>query len=381
MPRPLYLDYNATTPLDPRVFEAMRPYFLEEIGNAGSRTHVYGQRAKEAVDRARQQVADLLGEGTRTDEIIFTSGATESNNLVLFGLVRHGEASGRKHILATAIEHKSVLEPLDRLREQGLEVELVPVTPGGYVEPDAVRERLRTDTLLVSVMQANNETGVLQPVLEIAELLDGGKTFYHVDAAQTFGKEVEALRQLRCDFLSISGHKIYGPKGVGALYARRRGNRRRALTPLLYGGGQERGWRPGTLPVPLVVGLGMAAELAAREHLERRAAASLVRQELLGALAGVDHRINGDLDRAQPHVLNVSFPGVDSEALMMALRDELAVSNGAACTSERYSPSHVLKAMGLPDDLIGTAVRISWGPGVGAVPVGSLVRLLATLRA
>jgi cysteine desulfurase len=380
MRRPLYLDYNATTPLDPRVFEAMRPYFLEQIGNAGSRTHVYGQRAKEAVDRAREQVANLLGDRARTDEIIFTSGATESNNLVLLGLVRHGEATGRKHLLATAIEHKSVLEPLDRLREQGFEVELVPVTPGGYVEPDAVRERLRPDTLLVSVMHANNETGVLQPVLEIADLLNGSKTFYHVDAAQTFGKEVEALRQLRCDFLSISGHKIYGPKGIGALYARRRGNQRRPLTPLLYGGGQEMGWRPGTLPVPLVVGLGMTAELAAREHLDRGAAATAVRQQLLGALAGVEHRVNGDPSRAQPHVLNVSFPGVESEALMMALRDELAMSNGAACTSERYSPSHVLKAMGLADDLIGTAIRLSWGPGVEAVPVRNLVRLLVALR-
>jgi cysteine desulfurase len=378
MRRPLYLDYNATTPLDPRVFEAMRPYFLEEIGNAGSRTHVYGQRAKEAVDRARQQVADLLGAGT--DEIIFTSGATESNNLVLFGLVRHGEATGRKHILATAIEHKSVLEPLDRLREQGFEVELVPVTSGGYVELGAVRERLRPDTLLVSVMHANNEPGVLQPVLEIAELLAGSGTFYHVDAAQTFGKEVESLRQLRCDFLSISGHKIYGPKGIGALYARRLGNQRRPLTPLLYGGGQEMGWRPGTLPVPLVVGLGEAAELAGREHAGRRAAAACVRQQLLQTLVSVEYHINGDPTRAQPHVLNVRFPGVESEALMLALREELAISNGAACTSTTYSPSHVLRAMGLTDDLIGTALRISWGPGVGAIPLRCLLHLLATLR-
>jgi cysteine desulfurase len=284
MARPLYLDYNATTPLDPRVFEAMRPYFLEEIGNAGSRTHVYGQRAKEAVDHGRQQVADLLG--VRPDEIIFTSGATESNNLVLLGLVQHGLATGRKHILATAIEHKSVLEPLERLREEGFDVQLVPVTPGGYADPDAVKSRLRPDTLLVSVMHANNETGVLQPVLETAELLAGSKTLYHVDGAQTFGKEVEALRQLRCDFLSISGHKVFGPKGIGALYARRPRNRRRPLTPLLYGGGQEMGWRPGTLAVPLVVGLGMAADLAAREHLERRAAATSVRAQLLAGLAG-----------------------------------------------------------------------------------------------
>lgn len=371
MNRPLYLDYNATAPLDPRVFEMIRPYFLEEVGNAGSRTHVYGQRAKDAVDRARSQVADLLG--ARSDEILFTSGATESNNLILLGLMRHGLATKRTHVLATAIEHKSVLEPLDRLREAGFEVELLPVTAGGYVEPSAVREHLRADTLLVSVMHANNETGVLQPVIEISEHLAETKTFYHVDAAQTFGKEVEILRQLRCDFLSISAHKIYGPKGVGALYARRLRTQRRPLTPLMYGGGQEMGWRPGTLPVPLVVGLGAAAEIAGREYQERRQAAALVKEQLLADLAAVEHQRNGDPTRTQAHVVNVTFPGVDSEALMMAVRGDLAISNGAACTSASYSPSHVLKAMGMSEDQIASAVRISWGPGISEIPAESLV--------
>jgi cysteine desulfurase len=376
--RPLYLDYNATAPLDPRVFEAMRPYFLEEVGNAGSRTHVYGQRAKEAADHARQQVATVLG--VKSDEILFTSGATESNNLVLLGLVRHGVASGCKHVLATAIEHKSVLEPLDHLREAGFEVELLPVTAGGYVEPSAVQERLRPDTLLVSVMHANNETGVLQPVREIADLLGATKTFYHVDAAQTFGKEVETLRQLRCDFLSISAHKIYGPKGMGALYARRARAQRRPLTPLMYGGGQEMGWRPGTLPVPLVVGLGAAAELAGQEHRQRRQAAARVKEQLLQALAAVEHTINGDSARTQAHVVNMSFPGIDSEALMMAVREELAISNGAACTSASYSPSHVLRAMGLTDDVISAAVRISWGPGVTEIPSAPILAAVQSMR-
>jgi cysteine desulfurase len=375
---PLYLDYNATAPLDPRIFEAMRPYFLEDFGNAGSRTHLYGQRAKEAVDRARQQVADLIG--ARCDEVLFTSGATESNNLALLGLLRQGQTTGRRHVLATAIEHKSVLEPLDQLGQNGFEVELLPVTSGGYVQPSAVEDRLRPDTLLVSIMHGNNETGVLQPVMAIGQMLEGSKTFYHVDAAQTFGKEVETLRELRCDFLSISGHKIYGPKGVGALFARRQRAQRRPLTPLMYGGGQEMGWRPGTLPVPLIVGLGTAAEIAGREYQERREVAARVKGKFLAELAAVEYRLNGEASRTQTHVVNLSFPGVDSEALMMAVREVLAISNGAACTSASYSPSHVLKAMGLPDDLITSAVRVSWGPGITDIPAEPILAAVRSIR-
>jgi cysteine desulfurase len=378
MRQPVYLDYNATTPLDPRVFEAMRPYFLEEMGNAGSRTHVYGQRAKAAAEKARCQVASLLQ--ARPEEIIFTSGATESNNTVIFGLVPFGLQANRKHVLTTSIEHKSVLEPMDKLRQYGFEVELLPATACGYVEPDAVRVSIRPDTLLVSVMHANNETGMLQPILEIAEFLRTTNTFFHTDAAQTFGKEVETLRQLHCDFVSISGHKIYGPKGVGALCARRHRPGRLPLVPLLYGGGQEMGLRPGTLPVPLVVGLGAAAAFAAQEYQQRRQAAMRLKNRFLRALSGVNYRINGELAVTQAHVLNVSFPRVDSEALMMALRHELAISNGAACTSASYSPSHVLKAMGLDDDAISSAVRFSWGPGVAELPLEVILDTIANLQ-
>lgn len=378
MNRPLYLDYNATAPLDERIFEAMRPYFLEDFGNAGSRTHSYGQRAKEAAERAREDVAKLLG--VRSDEVVFTSGATEANNLAILGLAAHGEATGRKHILATAIEHKAVLEPVDRLRATGFAVELVPVTAGGYVEPDAVKARLRPDTLLVSVMHANNETGVLQPVHEIAELIRGTPTYFHVDAAQTFGKEVESLRSLPYDFLSVSGHKIYGPKGVGALVARRRGGQKRPLTALIVGGGQEMGLRPGTLPVPLVVGLGTASRLAGAEHSVRRADALQIKEDLLRGLAGVEHVLNGDPTRTQTHAVNVRFPGVDSEALMLSLRETVAISNGAACTSASYSPSHVLKAMGLTDDEVSWSVRISWGPGVEHIPSNELAEAVRSLR-
>jgi cysteine desulfurase len=338
---------------------------------------VYGHRAKEAVDKSRGQVADLLGADPA--EIIFTSGATESNNLVLLGLAQHGKATGRQHILASSIEHKAVLEPLKCLSRLGFEVELVPVTSGGYVEPDAVRDRLRADTLLVSVMHANNETGVLQPVLEIGEILTNSGTLFHVDAAQSFGKEVETLKTVRCDFVSISAHKIYGPKGVGALYARRQPSQRRPLAPIIYGGGQEMGFRPGTLPVPLIVGLGKAAELASMEYRARHEIADRIKRQVLEDLVAVDHRINGDLGHTQPHVLNVSFPGIDAEALMVAIRRDAAISNGAACSSAEYSTSHVLKAMGLPMDVISSAVRFSWGPGTAKIDMGRIVRRLRGL--
>ncbi|HKI17007.1 MAG TPA: aminotransferase class V-fold PLP-dependent enzyme [Isosphaeraceae bacterium] len=376
--KPVYLDYNATTPLDPRVFEAMRPYYQTKVGNAGSRTHAYGQEAKNAVERARAEIASSLGCEAR--EVVFTSGATESNNLVLLGLISHGMSTSRKHVLATCIEHKSVLEPLDKLCALGFEVELVPVTAGGYAEPDAVRHRLRRDTLLVTMMHANNETGVLQPVTEVAGLLADSGVLFHVDAAQTFGKQVDELKRLDCDFMSISGHKIYGPSGVGALIVRRRTSRRVPLTPIMYGGGQERGFRPGTLPVPLIVGLGAAAELARKEYRERAANAERLKRRLLMAVAAVDHRINGDLARTQSHVVNISFPGVDSEALMLALNSEIAISNGAACTSSGHAPSHVLRSMNLPDDQIASAVRFSWGPGVSEVPSAALVEAVLRLR-
>lgn len=228
-------------------------------------------------------------------------------------------------------------------------------------------------------MHANNETGVLQPVGEIAALLADTKTLFHIDAAQTFGKEVEALRGVRCHFLSISAHKIYGPKGVGALYARREKGQRRPLTPLQSGGGQEMGYRPGTIPVPLVVGLGTAAELAGREHQDRRREAAGIKERFLEALRGVEYRVNGDPARTLPHVINLGFPGIDSEALMLVVREDLAFSNGAACNSDTREPSHVLRAMGLDDARIEEAFRLSWGPGVGDIPADVLINAVRSL--
>lgn len=385
MPDPVYLDYNATTPMDPRVLEAMIPWFLTP-SNAGSRTHVYGQRAKDAVENARKQVADLIG--AKPEEIFFTSGATESNNIAILGLQHYGEKTGRKHIISTAIEHKAVLEPLGRMKSLGFDVELATVTRGGYVEPESIKRMLRPDTLLVTVMHANNETGVLQPVHEIAEVIaassklsstDGGiPTLFHTDAAQTFGKEVDALRSLRCDMLSISGHKIYGPQGIGALCVRRHGVQKRPVDALFYGGGQERGLRPGTVPVALAVGLGEAARLAALEWKHRRTAAELERAQILKTLEGIEHTINGDQTKTLPHVLNVSVQGVESEALMLLGAEKFAVSNGSACTSSSYQPSHVLLEMGLSEEATESAVRLSWG--AQEISLNSIVATIQSLR-
>jgi cysteine desulfurase len=377
MQTPVYLDYNATTPTDPRVLEAMRRHSLLDFGNPGSH-HIHGRTARHAVEEARGWVAQLLR--TQPEEIVFTSGATESNNLVLLGLADHGSRRGRLHILASSIEHASILGPLGLLSRRGFDVEYLPVSCAGYVDPDDVRDRLRPDTLLVSVMHANNETGVLQPVLEIAQLVEESSALFHVDAAQTFGKEVQELAALHCDFISISGHKIMGPKGVGALYIKRTGRNRAALSPIMHGGGQEMGLRPGTLPVPLIVGLGVAAGLAIDEHEIRRRSNTSTRRAFLKALDQVNHEINGDLARIQDHVLNVSFSGVDSKALMLALRDSCAFSDGAACSSGNATRSHVLTAMGLPEDRISSSVRFSWGPGAAPVPFDRLIEAVRCLR-
>lgn len=370
---PAYLDYNATTPVDERVIEAMLPWFRTP-SNAGSRTHSFGQSAKNAVEGAREQIASVFGGAP--EDVVFTSGATESNNLAILGLASYGKRCGRTHVISTTIEHKAVLEPLTRLKREGFDVELAPVSSDGHVDPDDIAQRLRPETLLVSVMHANNETGVLQPVEEIAQSLSDRSVLFHTDAAQTFGK-VPSLKDIPFDFASISGHKIFGPQGIGALCVRRKKFDRRELQSLMTGGGQERGLRPGTVPVALAVGLGTAADLALRECEARNKAAAEVKTALLRELEGVEYQVNGEPNRTLPHVLNLSFPGIDSEALMMALRESVAISNGSACTSSLYSPSHVLAAMGFDEERIASSVRISWG---ASMPADSLVALANTIR-
>jgi len=354
----IYLDCNATTPLEPEVGEVVRGFLQDEFGNEGSRTHEFGSRAKQAVQKARDQVAAVVGGGR--DEVLFTSGATEANNLAILGLADHGTAAKRMHVVTTAIEHKAVLEPIEELERRGFEVTIVSAQRDGTVCPQDVLEALRPDTLLVSVMAANNETGARQPIVEIADALGKHDAYFHADAAQAFGKDLDALRNARIDLISISAHKLYGPKGVGALITRRRGFTKPPLKPLMHGGGQERGLRPGTLPVALIAGLGKAAELAVKNLESRRARCRAIKAKAIEAFAPLNPRIHGPADNTQDHVLNIAFPGLDSEALMVALKADVAVSNGSACTSSSYTPSHVLKAMGYTDDEANEAVRFSW---------------------
>ena len=355
---PVYLDCAATTPLESDVREVILQFLDDDYGNAGSRTHEYGTRASKAIEQARAQVAELVA--AKPNEVIFTSGATEADNLAILGLAAHGEESGRKHIVSTAIEHNAVLEPLEALTRRGFVVDLIAPTSGGWVAPEAVSSAVRPDTLLVSVMHVNNETGVIQPIREICQRLMDKDLYFHVDAAQGFAKDVEALCDERIDLISASAHKIHGPKGVGALIARRRGFNRVPLRPLLFGGGQERGLRPGTLPVALIAGFGAAVGLAKRKQNEWRDRCAAYRHRVLEALRRLDPVFNGDQARTLPHILNISFPGLDSEAVMVALKDLVAISNGSACTSQSYEPSHVLQAMDLDGDIIAGAIRISW---------------------
>lgn len=354
----IYLDCNATTPLEPAVREVLVRYLEQEYGNAGSRTHDYGTRAKVAVQKARDQVAAVVA--AKREEVLFTSGATESNNLALLGLRPHGEKTARRHIISTAIEHKAVLEPLEQMAANGFEVTLVSPGANGIVSAGAIRAALRPDTLLVSVMHVNNETGVVQPLEEIAAALRGHEAFFHVDAAQSFGKVLPALRDSRVDLISISAHKIYGPKGVGALVARRRGYDKLPLSPLIFGGGQERGLRPGTQPVGLIAALGEAAERAIKDQATREKRCRALKTAALTAFASIGGQPVGDQSRTLPSTLNIRFPGLDSEALMVALKDLIAISNGSACTSSSYTPSHVLKAMGFDDVTANECVRMSW---------------------
>ncbi|KAG0249759.1 cysteine desulfurase [Actinomortierella ambigua] len=355
--RPVYLDMQATSPLDPRVLDAMMPYMTELYGNPHSRTHSYGWETEKAVDGAREHIANLIGADSK--EIIFTSGATESNNLSIKGVARFYKGK-KNHIITTQTEHKCVLDSCRVLTDEGFEVTYLPVGTNGLINMKDLEAAIRPDTALVSIMAVNNEIGVIQPLEEIGKLCRSKKIFFHTDAAQAVGKIPIDVNKMNIDLLSISGHKIYGPKGVGAVYVRRRPRVR--LAPLITGGGQERGLRSGTVPAPLAVGLGAACKVALDEMAYDHERISHLSERLIkGITDKVKHvHRNGDPVQSYPGCVNLSFAYVEGESLLMALKD-IALSSGSACTSASLEPSYVLRALGADDDMAHSSIRFGLG--------------------
>jgi cysteine desulfurase len=355
---PIYMDNHATTPVDPRVVEAMLPYFNERFGNAASRNHSFGWAGEEAVENARAQVAALIGATPK--EIIFTSGATESDNLMIKGVAEMYREKGN-HIITQAIEHKAVLDTCKRLEKYGYEVTYLPVHKDGRVDPEDVRKAITPKTILITIMYANNEIGVINPITEIGKIAKEHGIIFAVDGVQAVGKIPVDVQKDNIDLLAISGHKFYGPKGVGALYVRRR-NPRVQLSAIIDGGGHERGMRSGTLNVPGIVGLGKAAELARLEMPEESVRLRALRDRLKKNLESKldEVFINGSLEHRLPNNLNMSFAYVEGESLLMGIND-IAVSSGSACTSATLEPSYVLKALGVGEDLAHTSIRFGLG--------------------
>ena len=355
---PIYMDNHATTPVDPRVFEVMRPYFTEKFGNAASRNHCFGWEAEQAVEQARGQVGAAIN--AEAKEIVFTSGATESDNLAIKGAAWAGRERG-DHLITCATEHKAVLDSCKRLQKEGFRVTYLPVDGDGLVHPEQVEKAIDDKTILVSLMAANNEIGVLHPVAEIGRVCREKGVLFHTDAVQAVGKIPFDVEAMNVDLASLSAHKMYGPKGVGALYVRARG-RRVQLAPLVDGGGHERGMRSGTLNVPGIVGLGKACELARQELPEESRRLTALRERLReGIFARLDEvHVNGHPTRRLPGNMNISFGYVEGEALLMGIND-VCVSSGSACTSASVEPSFVLKALGVSDDLASTSIRFGLG--------------------
>jgi cysteine desulfurase len=358
MKLPVYMDNHATTPMDPRVFSAMTPYFTQIFGNAASRNHSFGWEAEEAVERARKQIADLVGATPK--EIVFTGGATESNNLALKGVAEMYAEKGN-HIITAATEHKAILDTCKHLEKEGIRVTYLPVQADGLIDLDMLAEAITDKTILISIMYANNEIGVVQPVAEIGKLAKSRGVLFHTDGVQAVGKVPVNVMKDNVDLMSITGHKIYGPKGCGALYVRRKGPRVQ-LTAQMDGGGHERGMRSGTLNVPGIVGLGEACALCQAEMPEESKRMSYLRDKLKNKLMSEldEVYVNGNLEHRLPNNLNISFAYVEGESLLMGIND-VAVSSGSACTSATLEPSYVLKALGAGDDLAHSSIRFGLG--------------------
>jgi cysteine desulfurase len=369
---PIYLDYSATTPVDPRVAEKMIPYLVEHFGNPASRSHAFGWEAEKAVEEAREQVAALVNADPK--EIIWTSGATESNNLAIKGAAQfYGETKG-KHIVTVATEHKAVLDTCKELERQGFEVTYLTPQENGLVGVDQFKAALRRDTVLASVMAVNNEIGVIQPLAEFGEICRDAGVIFHVDAAQATGKMPIDLSTLKVDLMSFSAHKTYGPKGIGALYVRRKPRIR--LEAQMHGGGHERGLRSGTLPTHQIVGMGEAFRLARAEMASENERIRMLRDKMWRGFQDIEEVfLNGDLEQRVPHNLNVSFAYVEGESLMMAIKD-IAVSSGSACTSASLEPSYVLRALGRSDELAHSSIRFTLGRFTTEEEVDYAVRLM-----
>ncbi|MEO5693268.1 MAG: IscS subfamily cysteine desulfurase [Usitatibacter sp.] len=353
---PIYLDYSATTPVDPRVAEKMIPWLTTNFGNPASRSHAYGWDAEEAVENARAEVARLVSADVK--EIIWTSGATESNNLAIKGAAHFYKSKG-KHLVTVKTEHKAVLDTMRELEREGFEVTYLDPEPNGLVDLEKFKAALRADTILVSVMHVNNEIGVIQPILEMGEILRSQGIIFHVDAAQSTGKVPIDLQRLKVDLMSFSAHKTYGPKGIGALYVRRKPRVR--LEAQMHGGGHEKGFRSGTLPTHQIVGMGEAFRIARLEMATENERIRMLRDRLLAGFKDMEEiYVNGDLEHRVPHNLNVSFNFVEGESLIMGMK-ELAVSSGSACTSASLEPSYVLRALGRNDELAHSSIRFTLG--------------------
>lgn len=353
----IYMDYQATTPVDPKVLDAMMPYFTEKFGNPHSRSHAYGWEAENAVEIARKQVADLIGADSK--EIIFTSGATESNNLAIKGVAEFYKDK-KNHIITLVTEHKCVLDACRHLEQEGFKITYLPVKQNGLVDLDILQNAITENTLLVSIMAINNEIGVIQPLKEIGEICRKNGVFFHTDAAQAFGKIAIDVNDMKIDLLSISGHKIYAPKGIGALYVRKKPRVR--ITPIINGGGQERGMRSGTLPTPLIVGLGVASEIAKESMNDEYKRIKYLSDKLYTAIVKniKDVYLNGDYENRYPGNLNISFAYIEGESMIMSIK-ELCVSSGSACTSSSLEPSYVLRALGVEEELAHTSIRFGIG--------------------
>lgn len=358
----IYLDYNASAPIDPRVLDEMIDIYRNKSGNADSRTHDHGNQARNVVENARKQVASLLN--ISSTEVFFTSGATESSNIAILGIEKYAREVGKNHIVTTSIEHKAVLETINAMGKRGFEIDIINPDLSGRVDPMEVLDKVTEKTVLVSIMHVNNETGIIQPVEEIGNALAEKDVLFHIDATQSCGKLVAELQKSNYNMVSFSVHKLRGPQGIGVLVLRKKAYKLPPISPIMYGGQQEHGFRPGTIPVALVGGCGKACEIAQNEYINNAIKLNDIKQILLRLLeeSELTYRFNGDQKYCLNNTLNVFLKGVSSEALMISTKQYCSVSNGSACTSQNYSPSYVLSAMGISNEQIEQSIRISWGP-------------------